>query len=538
MLARALIILSFVAILGVPFALHATNPAPARNVAGETLVIVTPHVPQIRDEFGKAFDRWHRRVHGSPAYVDWRAPGGTTEIIKLLQDQFLARIRAGAFDFADPKNPTCKDGTIDFDLVLGGGSFDHGRLKTGVTAKVPLKQPDGSVKETDVAVPMSVPAGFTQAELDALFGPNTVGAQNLYDPQQFWIGTALSSFGIVYNRDIFRDLGVPEPTRFEDLTDPRLMGKVIMADPRQSGSVATTLDSILSNFGWEKGWRIIRETCANTRTFSNSAPKPPIDVSQGEAAAGLAIDFYGRGQAQAVLKPGEDPAASRVGYVDPAGAVYIDADPASIMRGCQHPALAKRFIEFCLTEEGQALWQFPAVGAANGLGRDPRSAGNPPGPDGRAMGPETAELRRLPVRRLMYEKHAAAMIDRVDPFTLASTTTPKGWRSALGPMMGAFAIDTAAEQRAAWKALITARARAARGEFSAATLAEMERLFYAWPTTPVIQKDGRVFDLDFTPDNFKAIRDEWRKPGVQARMEIRYTRFWRDAYRAVVRLAA
>jgi iron(III) transport system substrate-binding protein len=541
MFARVAIFLAFALILGVPFLLHEARTPTGGSVASgdaETLVIVTPHVPQIRDEFGQAFEAWHRRKFpNEPAVrVDWRAPGGTTEIIKLLQDQVQARIRSGAFNFTDPKNPTCKDGTVDFDLVLGGGSFDHGRLKQGVQTKVMLKQADGSMKETEVTVPISTPAGFSKAELDAYFGENAVGAQTLYDPQQFWIGTALSSFGIVYNRDMFRELNLPEPKAFEDLTDPRLMGKIIMADPRQSGSVATTLDSILSNFGWEKGWRVIRETCANTRTFSNSAPKPPIDVSQGEAAAGLAIDFYGRGQAQAVLAPGEDPANSRVGYVDPAGAVYIDADPASILRGARRPVLAKRFIEFCLSEEGQAMWQFPAVGGPNGLGKDPRSVNNPKGENGEPMGPRIAELRRLPVRRVMYEKYKSVMIDQVDPFVLASTTTPKGWRSALGPMMGAFAIDTAAEQRAAWRALNRARERAKAGQFSAQTLAEMERLFYSWPTTPVVQKDGNggaVKELEFTAENFKAIRDEWRRPGVQARLEIRYTGYFREVYSQV-----
>src|SRR5204863_9037703 len=120
-------------------------------------------------------------------------------------------------------------------------------------------------------------------------------------------------FGIVYNKLEFAGLtGRPAPESFEDLADPALLGMVILADPRQSGSVATTLDAILSNEGWVKGWRLLREICGNTRTFTNSSPKPPIDVSQGEGAAGLAIDFYGRGQSQAVLAPGQRPEESRV----------------------------------------------------------------------------------------------------------------------------------------------------------------------------------------------------------------------------------
>ena len=44
---------------------------------------------------------------------------------------------------------------------------------------------------------MSAPAGFTQERLDGWYGENAIGAQHLYDPDQHWLGTALSGFGIM-----------------------------------------------------------------------------------------------------------------------------------------------------------------------------------------------------------------------------------------------------------------------------------------------------------------------------------------------------
>jgi hypothetical protein len=262
---------------------------------------------------------------------------------------------------------------------------------------------------------------------------------------------------------------------------------------------------------------------ANSRYFANSAPKPPIDISAGEAAAGLAIDFYGRSQAQSVLRPGERPEDSRVGYSDPIGAVYIDPDPVTILRGGPHPDLARRFVEFCLSEEGQALWQFPSLA-------DPRGRDNPVGPTGQRLGPDEYELRRMPVRRLMYEKYFPYFIDRVNPFEIASTTKVRGWRPAIGLMMGAFAIDIADDQRAAWRALTAARADPS---FPAAKLAEMERLFSAWPVT-------RIGDAEvaFTPENFKALRDHWKDPHALALDKIAYTSFFRENYRRIRALAA
>lgn len=521
--ARAAIFVALLVILGIPFAMRPARPAAASEQAATPLIIITPHVQQIRREFGAAFERWHQRKYGQAVHVDWRTPGGTSDILKQLESQYTAAFKAGRYELAgSAEKPefVMKPGTIGQDLVFGGGSFDHGRLKTGVSVRVVGK--DG--KEKDAKLPMSVPAGFGKEQLDACYGPNKIGAQQLYDPEQFWLGAALSGFGIVYNRDVLERLGVAEPRAFTDLTDPRLAGWVALADPRQSGSIATSFDSILSNQGWERGWRTLREMCANTRYFTNSSTKPPIDVSAGEAAAGLAIDFYGRGQAQYVMKPGQTPETARVGYVDPQGAVYIDADPVSILRGGPHPELAKRFIEYCLTEEGQALWQFHAAGT-------PRGDENPVGEDGRKMGPEQYELRRAPVRRVMYEKYLPYFVDKADPFKLASETTPKGWRSSIGVMMGAFAIDIADEQRTAWAALNRARTDPS---FPKERLAEMEGLFYAWPETAM--PDGSR--APFTAETCKAVMAAWKQPGVMPGARIAYTEFFRRNYGRIRDLAA
>lgn len=514
---RVVLFLVFALVLGVPLAMRPKTDSSARKPGEATLIIVTPHVPQIQVEFAEAFSRWHQAKYHEPVYIDWRTPGGTSDIIKILEAHFISVAKSGAFDFADPANPTCKPGSTSYDMMFGGGSYEFGKLKKGV--KVRLAGPDGKVVER--TIPMAAQVDFSQAQLDDWYGENKIGTQRLYDPQRFWFGAALSSFGIVFNRDELAKAGMPAITSFHDLADPRLLGKITLADPRQSGSVATSLDAILSAEGWDKGWRLLREISANARYFTNSSSKSPIDVSFGEAAAGLAIDFYGRGQAQAVAKPGEDPATCRVGYVDPKGSVYIDADPIAMLRGCPHPELARRFIEFCLSEDAQALWQFHAT-------TSPKGASNPPGFDGTPMGPGEYELRRMPVRRVMYEKYASRMVDQLAPFEAATKAEPAGWREALGIMMGAFGVDTGHALREAWGALIKARA----GGVDKPTLDRMEELFYAFPDTEVA--DGQR--LAFSPENYAKILAVWKNPTRRSQCEIEYTRFFADNYRRVAEL--
>jgi ABC-type Fe3+ transport system substrate-binding protein len=541
--ARVAVLVALLLVLGIPFGVRLQQRAvrareqPNTVATGpqDTLIVVTPHVEQIRAEFGERFDRWRRHRSGRPARIDWRSVGGTSEIIKLLEAQYAAAFKAGLIAFTQPGRPSAAPGSLGFDVMFGGGSYEHGKLKAGVTVDAPAPPgvPGGPGQDRRVRIPMSVPAGFTREQLDAWYGPNQIGAQHLYDPDQHWLGTALSGFGIVFNRDRLREQGLPEPRAFADLTDPGYAGGLALADPRLSGSVTTTYESILNKEGWERGWRILRDLAANARYFASSSTRPPVDVAAGDAIAGLAIDFYGRGQAQAIMQPGETADTCRVGYVDPQGAVYIDADPVSILLGGPNPALAREFVEFCLSDEAQSLWQMPAR-------VNPASANNPAGEDGERLGPRRYELRRMPVRRSMYERYGAHFIDRANPFDLASPVKPRGWRDAIAPMMAAFAIDCEAEVRAAWRALNSARAAAAADPSMVPLLERMEAMFYAMPDHPMpagAPAAGGAASLPFTEANYRAIADatdRWRDPVRGAEARIAYTRFFREQYRRVV----
>jgi ABC-type Fe3+ transport system substrate-binding protein len=527
MKAQAIVIgLLLAVVLGVPFVLSAGKTGSSHDKDLRTLIIVTPHVPQIRDEFARGFAEWHAREFNEEVSIDFRTPGGTSEIRKQLSAMFKESVKklTSSGNWSIEEGGLLPEGTIPFDLMFGGGSYDHAQLISGVSVDVMRTkliegirmgntedEPYTPTTKMTLQVPISRPMNFTQAELDAMFGENAIGPQELYDPNQYWIGNALSSFGIVYNRDVFNKLNLPEPTAFADLTQPALWGWIALADPRQSGSITTTFDSILGNEGWEQGWRTLRGMCGNTRYFTNSSTKPPIDVSQGEAAAGLAIDFYGRGQAQVVKDSG---GGDRVGYSDPAGAVYVDADPVSIINGGPDFELATRFVRYLMTDEAQALWQF-----------DTSLDDNPIGSDGEPMGPHWHALRRMPVKRSMYVQYFDEFVDQVDPFEIVSDVKNPGWRTGVQVMMGCFGIDIANECRGAYKALNDA---IASGQFSDEELAELDALFYAFPETEI---EGEM--VPFTPDTFRTVRDAWRTR--QAELEIEYAKFYRANYLEIMR---
>ena len=173
---------------------------------------------------------------------------------------------------------------------------------------------------------------------------------------------------------------------------------------------------------------------------------------------------------------------------------------------------ARRFVEFVLTDEGQALWQFPSR----------RRAGE--SPDG--LGPVEHELRRMPARPDFYETYRERFVDsQLSPFTVVTKTPVKGWRSMIAPLLATSSIDIHREQRAAWDAI--ARVRAAG--LPESVVAAIEDEFFAMPMHEL--PDGlRVL---LTEENFRRVREDWRDPARASEHSIAYTAFFRAQYRKV-----
>jgi hypothetical protein len=133
----------------------------------------------------------------------------------------------------------------------------------------------------------------------------------------------------------------------------------------------------------------------------------------------------------------------------------------------------------------------------------------------------------MPVRRVMYEKYFPYFMDQVNPFEIVSDVKNPGWRTGVQVMMGCFGIDIADDCRAGYAALGEAKAS---GKFSDAEIAELDSLYFAFPETEI---DGEM--VPFTEETYHTVRNEWKKEGRQVRLEIEYTRFYRQNYREIVR---
>jgi hypothetical protein len=82
-------------------ALAATSPCrsscgPRQASPGEaddTVVVITPHNEAIRHEFALGFSDWYKARTGRTVFVDWRVIGGTSEIARYLEGEYVASFR-------------------------------------------------------------------------------------------------------------------------------------------------------------------------------------------------------------------------------------------------------------------------------------------------------------------------------------------------------------------------------------------------------------------------------------------------------------
>src|ERR1019366_8206419 len=146
---RTFILVVLAAVIALPFILRPKHLPP--EASDLTLVIITPHNEAIRSEFGRGFRHWYRERTGKTVRLDWRVIGGTSDITRFLESEYVAsfknywtgklgrpwsaEIQAGFTNPALPADapPEVREARRAFlgsevgcgiDLFFGGGSFD------------------------------------------------------------------------------------------------------------------------------------------------------------------------------------------------------------------------------------------------------------------------------------------------------------------------------------------------------------------------------------------------------------------------------
>ncbi len=492
------VLLAMAATIAAPILLRPEQSARTSDYRQEDrLVVITPHVETIRHELERGFQQWMQSRHGRAVVIDWRVPGGTSDIIKVLKSEYAAAAEIGP------------QAGVGIDLMLGGGPIDYNGLKKSGF----LTASDGA-GFGPLAVRDAHPDRFSDAAI-----PARVAGPVYYDPDFSWVGTCLSAFGICWNEERRAALGLPGPPRtWADLADPAWRGQIAVADPTKSGTVAAMFEVILqiemqaalaaagkdpaarataAETGWTNGLRLIQRIAANARYWTDSSTKIPLDVADGEAVAGICVDFYGRNFVERLERTN---GTSRLRFLAPRGATTISPQPVAMLRGAPHAELATRFIEYLLSPEAQRLWGWKA---------------------GIPGGPEKMALRNMPIRRDYYS-----------PESLANASDPE-----LRPMDPgvAFEYDPAltADLFAALRVIIRAMCIDPHHELRDAWAVLADRGFPERPTAML----GNMEPVNYAAAREIAAKLKSRDPVIAATLARELSSQFREAYRKAAALA-
>lgn len=165
--------------------------------------------------------------------------------------------------------------------------------------------------------------------------------------------------------------GTPRPTEWADLTKPEFKDLVNLPDPAQSGA-SFELVAALSG---TQGWPLYEELAANGAIVAGANAEALNPVLQGAKAAVFGavdyISFNGRAKGESIE------------VIFPESGTVIAPRPAMILNWSNNQDDAKKFIDYMLSDEGQAI-----VAAQNLM---------PARSDVAASRPLIADLKILPV---------------------------------------------------------------------------------------------------------------------------------------------
>ncbi|MBY3416337.1 ABC transporter substrate-binding protein [Rhizobium laguerreae] len=172
-------------------------------------------------------------------------------------------------------------------------------------------------------------------------------------------GIYAGALGFAYNADLLRELKLPAPTCWKDLTDIAYRGRIQSGNPNSSGTAFTTLATLVQLFGEDEAFRYLAALNRNIERYTPSGAAPVKAAARGETLIGISFMHDAVTQKQ-------------VGFplviVAPCEGTGYEIGAVSIVKGARNIEEAKRFVDFALSPEGQG------TGAASGQNQVPSNA--------------------------------------------------------------------------------------------------------------------------------------------------------------------
>jgi iron(III) transport system substrate-binding protein len=157
-----------------------------------------------------------------------------------------------------------------------------------------------------------------------------------------YVAQGAAALAMVYNTTS----GITPPKAWADLVRAEYKDGVTMPDPEKSGSALSLVEGLVSR-QQDGAWKLLRALKDNGMIIpgANAAALNPVLQGARSVVFG-AVDYIAIG----LKKKGE-----KIEVVYPADGTVLAPRPIMIPKTTKNPAAAKKFVDFLLSEEGQAL---------------------------------------------------------------------------------------------------------------------------------------------------------------------------------------
>lgn len=161
-------------------------------------------------------------------------------------------------------------------------------------------------------------------------------------------GFALSTIGLMSNAD---DVSLPTPIEIADLASARYVGMLGMSSPSRSGTTHLFVESLLQQYGWQKGWALLSQIGGNLATVTARSFGVRDGVARDRFEYGIGIDFLAQAQF---------PSGPALAFRPFSPGWYFPASVAVTGLGANN-ALSLEFVDFLRGQDAQELLLDPEI---------------------------------------------------------------------------------------------------------------------------------------------------------------------------------
>lgn len=252
--------------------------------------------------------------------------------------------------------------------------------QTGITVKV-LKSGDAGAALNQAILTKDQPLGdaffgvdntFLSRALDAgIFVPytakglDTVPAKFQLDAKKRLTPIDYGDVCVNYDKAWFAREKLAVPRTLDDLADPQYRGRLVVENPATSSPGLAFLLASVARFGpngWNAYWQRLRANDVKVVDGWEQAYDSEFSAGSGHGDQPLVVSYASSPPAE-VYYADPKPAAAPTGALT--DTCFRQVELAGVLRGAQHPAAARKLIDFMLSEKFQAdipleMFVFPA----------------------------------------------------------------------------------------------------------------------------------------------------------------------------------